>query len=32
MLFSVGDDVKNTYEGMERSGRVASTLILCINE
>jgi aarF domain-containing kinase len=32
MLLSVGDDVKNTYGAMERSGRVASTLVLCINE
>ncbi|KAH6627089.1 ABC1 family-domain-containing protein [Chaetomium sp. MPI-SDFR-AT-0129] len=32
MLVSVGDDVKNSYEAMERSGRVASTLWLCIND
>jgi aarF domain-containing kinase len=32
MMFSVGDDVKNTYEAMERSRRVASTLVLCIND
>ncbi|KAK3296804.1 ABC1 family-domain-containing protein [Chaetomium fimeti] len=32
MMLSVGDDVKNTYEAMERSGRVASTLVLCIND
>jgi aarF domain-containing kinase len=32
MLLSVGDDVKNTYEAMERSGRVVSALVLCVNE
>ncbi len=32
MLLAVGDDVKSSYEAMERSGRVASALILCINE
>jgi len=32
MLLAVGDDVKSGYEAMERSGRVASALILCINE
>jgi aarF domain-containing kinase len=32
MLLSVGDDVKNSYEAIERTGRVASTLVLCINE
>jgi aarF domain-containing kinase len=32
MLLSVGDDVKNSYGAMERTGRVASTLVLCINE
>ncbi|KAL2118528.1 hypothetical protein VTJ04DRAFT_8188 [Mycothermus thermophilus] len=32
MLLSVGDDVKNTYEAMERSGRVVSALVLCVND
>jgi aarF domain-containing kinase len=32
MLLSVGDDVKNGYEAMERTGRVASALVLNINE
>ncbi|KAK3307966.1 ABC1 family-domain-containing protein [Chaetomium strumarium] len=32
MLLSVGDDVKNSYEAMERTGRVAATLVLCIND
>ncbi|KAK4151462.1 ABC1 family-domain-containing protein [Chaetomidium leptoderma] len=32
MLLSVGDDVKSGYEAMERTGRVASTLVLCIND
>ncbi|KAK3903826.1 ABC1 family-domain-containing protein [Staphylotrichum tortipilum] len=32
MLLAVGDDVKSSYEAMERSGRVASALILCIND
>jgi aarF domain-containing kinase len=32
MLLAVGDDIKNTYEAIERTGRVASTLVLCINE
>jgi aarF domain-containing kinase len=32
MLLAVGDDIKSTYEAIERTGRVASTLVLCINE
>lgn len=32
MLLSVGDDVKSGYEAIERTGRVAATLVLCINE
>ena len=32
MLLSVGDDVKSSYEAIERSGRVVSTLVLCVNE
>ncbi len=32
MLLSVGDDVKHGYGAVERTGRVASTLVLCINE
>ncbi|AEO57013.1 hypothetical protein MYCTH_2302690 [Thermothelomyces thermophilus ATCC 42464] len=32
MLVSVGDDIMNSYEAIERSGRVASTLVLCIND
>ena len=32
MLLSVGDDVKHSYGAVERTGRVASTLVLCINE
>lgn len=32
MLLSVSDDVKNSYGALERTGRVASTLVLCINE
>lgn len=27
-----GDDIKHAYEAAERSGRVASTLAVCINE
>lgn len=27
-----GDDIKHAYEAAERSGRVASTLFVCINE
>jgi len=27
-----GDDVKHAYEAMERTGRVISTLAVCINE
>lgn len=27
-----GDDIKHAYGAVERSGRVASTLALCINE
>lgn len=29
---AVADDVKATYEGAERAGRVASALFICINE
>ncbi len=32
MLLAVGDDVKNGYGAVERTGRVASTLALCVNE
>ncbi|KAL2196145.1 ABC1 family-domain-containing protein [Corynascus similis CBS 632.67] len=32
MLLSVGDDVKSSYEAIERSGRVVSTLVLCVND
>ncbi|KAL2157694.1 hypothetical protein VTH06DRAFT_5177 [Thermothelomyces fergusii] len=32
MLVSVGDDIMNSYEAIERSGRVASALVLCIND
>jgi aarF domain-containing kinase len=32
MLLSVGDDVRNGYDAIERTGRVAATLVLCINE
>ena len=32
MLLAVGDDVKHGYGAVERTGRVASTLVLCINE
>ncbi|KAL2019697.1 hypothetical protein VTK56DRAFT_9234 [Thermocarpiscus australiensis] len=31
-LLSVGDDIKNSYEAIERTGRVAATLVLCIND
>ncbi|KAL2135389.1 hypothetical protein VTI74DRAFT_8801 [Chaetomium olivicolor] len=32
ILLSVGDDVKNGYEAIERTGRVAAALVLCIND
>ncbi|KAK3996728.1 ABC1 family-domain-containing protein [Cladorrhinum sp. PSN332] len=31
-LLAVGDDVKNTYEGMERTGRVVGALALNVND
>ncbi|KAK4162613.1 ABC1 family-domain-containing protein [Cladorrhinum sp. PSN259] len=31
-LLAVGDDVKNTYEGMERTGRVVNALVLNVND
>lgn len=31
-VLAVADDVKATYEGVERAGRVASALFICINE
>nr|CAD11388.1 conserved hypothetical protein [Neurospora crassa] len=31
-LLAVGDDVKYTYEAVERTGRVASTLAICVND
>lgn len=31
-LLTVADDIKGTYEGAERAGRVASALFICINE
>lgn len=31
-LLAVADDVKGTFEGAERAGRVASALFICINE
>ncbi|KAK4104574.1 ABC1-domain-containing protein [Parathielavia hyrcaniae] len=32
MLMAVGGDIKNSYEAVERTGRVASALVLCIND
>jgi len=32
MLAAAGEDVKNSYEALERTGRVAAALVLCINE
>ncbi|KAL2258211.1 hypothetical protein VTK26DRAFT_8571 [Humicola hyalothermophila] len=32
MLLSVGDDIKSGYGAVERTGRVAATLVLCIND
>ncbi|KUI74223.1 hypothetical protein VM1G_09771 [Cytospora mali] len=31
-LLAVADDIKGTYEGAERAGRVASALFICIND
>lgn len=31
-LLAFGDDIKNSYEAMERTGRVAAALVLCIND
>ncbi|KAK3365740.1 ABC1 family-domain-containing protein [Lasiosphaeria ovina] len=31
-LLAVGDDVRSAYEALERSGRVAGALIVCIND
>ncbi|KAK3942306.1 ABC1 family protein MCP2 [Diplogelasinospora grovesii] len=31
-LLAVGDEIKQAYEGFERTGRVASALVICIND
>lgn len=31
-VLAFGDDVKHAYEAVERTGRVVSTLAVCINE
>ncbi|KXX75883.1 ABC1 family protein MCP2 [Madurella mycetomatis] len=32
VFLSFGDDVKNGYQAIERTGRVASALVICIND
>ncbi|GAB1315116.1 hypothetical protein MFIFM68171_05326 [Madurella fahalii] len=32
LFLSAGDDIKNGYQAIERTGRVASALVLCIND